>query len=203
MILYSDFNFFSPWVMSVFVCLKEKKIPFELKTINLKTKEQHQKDYANLSPSRRVPTLVDKDFTLSESNAIVEYLEDHYQSIPVLPTDLKQKAQARQIQSWFRSDLQNIRTERPADVIFGSFDLLLFSDRAKLEVEKLFHLSKRFLINHKQCLFDRWTVVDMDLAFMLNRLIVAGDEVPEQLKNYASFQWQRPSCQAWIQLSKK
>jgi glutathione S-transferase len=35
---------------------------------------------------------------------------------------------------------------------------------------------------------------------MLNRLIVHGDEVPEQLVAYATHQWQRPSIQRWVDL---
>ncbi len=47
-------------------------------------------------------------------------------------------------------------------------------------------------------LFDEWSIVDVDLAIMLNRLILNGDNVPAELVAYAQRQWQRPSVQEWV-----
>jgi glutathione S-transferase len=55
----------------------------------------------------------------------------------------------------------------------------------------------------QQNLFGEWSIADTDLALMLNRLILNGDDVPERLKEYASFQWQRASVQLWLALSVK
>ncbi|HGZ2178582.1 TPA: glutathione S-transferase, partial [Escherichia coli] len=41
------------------------------------------------------------------------------------------------------------------------------------------------------------------LALMINRLVLHGDEVPERLVDYATFQWQRASVQRFIALSAK
>jgi glutathione S-transferase len=38
---------------------------------------------------------------------------------------------------------------------------------------------------------------------MLNRLVLNGDEVPEALADYATFQWQRASIQRYAALSAK
>ena len=40
-----------------------------------------------------------------------------------------------------------------------------------------------------------WSIADVDLALMLNRLIMNGDQVPLPLVRYAGAQWQRPSVQ--------
>ena len=45
-----------------------------------------------------------------------------------------------------------------------------------------------------------WCIADVDLALMLQRLIVHGDEVPAPLVRYAHRQWQRASVQAWVAL---
>ncbi|MGP8096109.1 MAG: glutathione S-transferase, partial [Steroidobacteraceae bacterium] len=39
---------------------------------------------------------------------------------------------------------------------------------------------------------------DVDLAMMLQRLIVLGDPVPQRLIDYAGLQWRRPTVQQWI-----
>ena len=48
-------------------------------------------------------------------------------------------------------------------------------------------------------LFGDWSIADIDLAMMLQRLIVLGDPVPQPLINYAAIQWHRPSVRQWIQ----
>jgi len=50
---------------------------------------------------------------------------------------------------------------------------------------------------HSVGLFKVWCIADVDLAMMLNRLIIHGDPVPENLVAYATQQWQRPSVQQW------
>ncbi|MDE0840536.1 MAG: glutathione S-transferase, partial [Kiritimatiellae bacterium] len=37
---------------------------------------------------------------------------------------------------------------------------------------------------------------------MLNRLILAGDAVPERLSEFARAQWQRPSVQEWVNMQR-
>ena len=47
-------------------------------------------------------------------------------------------------------------------------------------------------------LFDDWSIADVDLTLMLNRLIMNGDQVPLDLVRYARAQWERPSVQRWV-----
>src|SRR5687768_12556457 len=60
---------------------------------------QRTPEYAALNPMLKVPTLVDGDFVLWESNAIVEYLAEKHES-PLLPADLRARARARQWMAW-------------------------------------------------------------------------------------------------------
>ncbi|EGR9774188.1 glutathione S-transferase, partial [Salmonella enterica subsp. enterica serovar Haifa] len=48
-----------------------------------------------------------------------------------------------------------------------------------------------------------WCIADTDLALMINRLALHGDDVPASLAAYATFQWQRASVQRFIALSSK
>ena len=47
-------------------------------------------------------------------------------------------------------------------------------------------------------LFGQWSIADVDLAMMLQRLVVHGDPVPQRLVDYANYQWHRPTVQQWI-----
>ena len=60
-------------------------------------------------------------------------------------------------------------------------------------------MANTLLVPGEQFLFGKqWGVLDVVLALMLQRLIKAGDPVPENLVQYANFQWQRPSVQWWV-----
>lgn len=199
--LYVDREFASPYAMSVFVALSEKRIPFTLQTIDLSAQENLQPGFRDRSLTSRVPTLMHGDFALSESSAISEYLEESFAPplhAPVYPRGVAERARARQIQAWLRSDLMPIREERPTTVIFFRPTDAPLSPTARAVAAKLFHAAQTLLGNRSASLFDEWCIADTDLALMLNRLILNGDKVPTQLVEYASQQWQRPSVQAWV-----
>ncbi|MBJ9705057.1 glutathione transferase [Acinetobacter calcoaceticus] len=198
--LYTDSQFLSPYAFTVFVGLHEKQIPFEIATINLGQQDQFEKSYLEKSLTAKVPVLEHNDFALSESSAILEYLEELYPNTPIYPTDIQARARARQIQAWLRSDLVALRTERPTDVIFIQPTSIPLSEEGQKAAEKLFFVAEKLLAPHAEFLFDSWSIVDAELALMLQRLIQNGDAVPERLKNYPLQQWQRPSVQKWLAL---
>lgn len=201
-VLYTDANFFSPYAMSAFVTLTEKGIPFTIKPVDLSQGEQRSQTYGELSFTHRVPTLVMDDFHLCESSAIDEYLEEAYPTPPVYPRDIKQRAKAREIQAWLRSDLLPLRTERPTEVIFAQGKFAPLSDAAQQAAQKLLNAAQQLLNHGHENLFGQWCIADTDLALILNRLVMHGDEVPENIRHYAQKQWQRPSVQAWLALPK-
>ena len=53
--------------------LEECEAPYELVAVDLMAGAQREPAYLALNPTGRVPTLVDDDFTLWESNAILEF----------------------------------------------------------------------------------------------------------------------------------
>lgn len=200
--LYVDSQFSSPYAMSAFVVLREKGIEFEMIPLDLEASENQSEDYASLSQTQRVPTLVHGDFALSESSAITEYLEDVFPHAPVYPQDLMQHAKARQVQAWVRSDLLPIRQERPTLVVFYGLKSALLSPTAESAARKLFSAAQTLLADSPEYLFGQWSIADVDLALMLNRLILNGDSVPPALVEYAQRQWQRPTVQEWVKLQR-
>ena len=204
--LYSDSHFFSPYVMSVYVALKEKGVRFELEPVDLAESENQQEAYAELSLTRRVPTLLHENFSLSESSAITEYLDEVFAApdfASLYPRDKQKRAKAREIQAWLRSDLMPIREERPTDVVFAGAKKAPLTAEGKASAEKLFAMAEHLLVLGQPNLFGEWCIADTDLALMINRLVLHGDEVPERLVDYATFQWQRASVQRFIALSAK
>lgn len=198
--LYVDSLFTSPYAMSVFVALREKGLAFETLTLDLDVGQNQAADYAQRSLTQRVPTLVDGDFALSESSAITEYLDQAYPETRVYPADVQQRARARQVQAWLRSDLLPIRQERSTLVVFCGQKRPPLSAEAQAAATKLISAAQALLADNREYLCGQWSIADVDLAVMLNRLILNGDAMPAQLVAYAQRQWQRPSVREWVEL---
>ncbi len=79
------------------IALNLKQLGYETKPIHLVNQggEQFLTDYTQLNPQALVPTLDDSGVILSQSLAILEYLEETYPQHPLLPSDNAARAQVR------------------------------------------------------------------------------------------------------------
>jgi glutathione S-transferase len=198
MLLYVDANFASPYALVAFVSLLEKGLTFDVETVDLAALAHHRLDFTETSITRRVPTLRHDGFALSESSAICEYIDETFPGTRLYPTDPRDRARARQVQAWMRSDLMPIRDERPTFVVFCGAKRPALSPTARASADLLFSGALTLLEGRTDYLFGEWSIADVDLAMMLQRLIVLGDSVPQRLVDYAAFQWRRPTVQEWI-----
>jgi glutathione S-transferase len=182
------------------VALRDKRIPFETRDVALHLRAHGDPAFVAQSLTSRVPVLVDGDFALSESSAIDEYLEDAYPApkhAPILPAGVRERARARQIMAWLRSDLMPIREERSAEYVFYAHDRLTpfspLSEAGKRAAAKLLGAAERLVPADGGPLFGAWCIADTDLAMMLQRLVKTGHDVPARIRDYADGQWQRPA----------
>jgi glutathione S-transferase len=79
------------------------KIPLETTVVDLMKGEHYGPDFTKLNPNRLVPVLVDDDFVLTESSAILKYLAEKAGS-PLYPKDLKQRARVNERMDWFNTN---------------------------------------------------------------------------------------------------
>ena len=205
LVLYSNAMWNSPYVLSAFVALTEKKLPFEVRTVALHEGAQRTPSYVETSFTARVPALVDGGFSLSESSAIVEYLDEKWPApahAALLPRELEARARARQIMAWVRSDLGPIREERSSEYVFYPHDSLPpyapLSPAALRALEKLVGFAERIVPGDGGSLFGAWSIADTDLAMMLQRLEKTHQPLPARLTTFAEREWQRPSVQAFV-----
>jgi len=196
--LFVDAQYASPYAMSAFVALSVKQLAFDLRTVDLSASAHHAPAFAGLSLTRRVPTLAHGDFALSESSAIAEYLDEVFPGAPLYPRDPRQKARARQVQAWLRSDLMPIRMERSTAVVFYGAPAPALSAVAEAAAGKLFAAAEALLPAGQDHLCGDWCIADVDLALMVNRLVLNGDAVPPRLAEYARRQWTHPAVRRWV-----
>lgn len=90
----------SPPAWRVWLALEHKRLPYTLRMLSFSGGDLKSEDFARLNPRRKVPVLTDGDFTLYESIAIVEYLDDRYPDAGdgrLFPEDLKARALTRRL----------------------------------------------------------------------------------------------------------
>jgi glutathione S-transferase len=83
-------------------------INYELKHVDYFKAEQKSPEYLAVNPNSSLPAMVDGDFVLWESNAILQYAADKYGKSQFYPTDLKTRADINrwllwESSSWFPS----------------------------------------------------------------------------------------------------
>ena len=89
----------SPFAWRVWLALEHKQLPYDLKEISFSRGDLKTPEYRRISPRGKVPALVDDDFSLYESAAIVEYLEERYprSGASLFPGDTRSRAQIRRL----------------------------------------------------------------------------------------------------------
>ena len=99
-------------VQKVLWCLRELDLPFARIDAGMQFGRTGEPDYLAMNPNGRVPTLVDGDYVLWESNSIMRYLCMAYgEASPIYPQDAKRRAGVDRWLDWTLSTLQPV--ERP------------------------------------------------------------------------------------------
>ena len=75
-------------------------------------RKQNLEKLRSINPLGQVPALVDDKFCISQSIAIMEYLDEKYSDVgpPLLPKDQRKRAQVRQISETIASGIQPLQS---------------------------------------------------------------------------------------------
>jgi glutathione S-transferase len=202
-VLYIDAFWANPWDCAPYAALREKGVAFS--TVIAIVRES-----AGVTPAIRYqaytglePALQHGDFWLAESMAIVEYVEDAFPAPGwprIFPEDIRQRARARQLMSWIRSELTAMRAARPSQFLFYPREPPPpLEGAAARQAATLLSVVERLGASASGALFDAWCVADVDVAYALMRLIRSGDPVPAPIRAYAEAVWQRPSVREYVE----
>ena len=102
-----------------------KGVAYEQVHYDLRTGAQRADDYARLNPQRLVPTLEAGDLVLTQSVAILEWLDECHPQPPLLPGDPNGRAIVRSMAATIASDthpLHNLRVLNALRKEFGADD---------------------------------------------------------------------------------
>ncbi|ALK98162.1 maleylacetoacetate isomerase [Massilia sp. WF1] len=74
--------------------------------------EQLQEQYRSINPSGLVPAFQDDYITLTQSIAILEYLEDAHPQVPIMPKDATERARVRELAQIIACDIHPVNNLR-------------------------------------------------------------------------------------------
>ncbi|XP_064600343.1 maleylacetoacetate isomerase-like [Liolophura sinensis] len=108
-VLYSYYRSSCAWRVRIALALKG--IDYEYVPVHLVKDggQQHKEDYKTMNPMAQVPTLLIDGLTLTQSIAIIEYLDETRPSPPLLPSDPKDKVKVRMIAETIASGIQPLQ----------------------------------------------------------------------------------------------
>src|SRR3954454_5026068 len=119
-------------VQKVLWCLSELDLGYERIDAGMAFGRNNEPDYLAMNPNGRVPTLVDGDFVLWESNSIMRYLALAYaKSSPIYPDKPKRRAGVDRWLDWTLSTLQPV--DRP---VFWALVRTPLADRDMVAIQK-------------------------------------------------------------------
>jgi glutathione S-transferase len=164
-------------------CGKKEGVDYERIDAGLQFGVNKTDAYLKMNPNGLVPTLVDGDFVLWESNAIVRYLAAAHGDDSLFPADLKKRADADRWMDWSLATLwPTLRvtflglTRTPKEQQNMPLIIKHYQDATKLLA-----LLDNMLAERAYCTGDAFTVGDITLACAVDRWVKLPAMFPEIL----------------------
>jgi maleylpyruvate isomerase len=116
--LYSYFR--SSAAYRVRIALNLKSLPYEYLPVHLVKGEQRDERYRALNPQALVPMLVDDGEAITQSMAIIEYLDEKFPDPPLLPPPPEARARVRSIAQAIACDIHPLNNLRVLKYLTGT-----------------------------------------------------------------------------------
>lgn len=186
----------STFARRVAMAMIEKNIPHEKVLVDMAARAHRSPAYLALNPYGRVPTLVEDDFVLYESTAILDYLEARFPAPPLVPVDAR--GRARVAMHMKLCDLQLAR--QAGTIIFPkrflsparwNHDAMAL---AKAEIETHLAILDPQLSGRSYLVADAYSLADLCYTPFLQFLPLMGITPPPAVAAWAARLLQRPSA---------
>ena len=173
--MYVLYHFpYSQHARRVVSLLEAAKLPYELRHVDMAKSAHLSADYLAINPNHQVPTLVDGDLTLHESNAILRYLCHKHGLTEWYPADPKHRARVEQWLDWNQSRLSPAVIDIVRNKVFldekGDKDAIA---RGEAKLRELAPILDAGLSAHDFLTSARPTIADLSVASSLFQLGLA------------------------------
>jgi glutathione S-transferase len=188
---------YSSWSLRPWLVMKQFNIPFEERVIPL-FEGNYRLEILQVNQAGKVPALVDQDFLIWDSLAIIEYLADKFPDKGIWPKEMKKRAWARSVSAEMHSGFSELRTALPMNC------------RRDKKSDKLAELQPeihRIQQIWNDCLeefggpflFGPFTAADAVFAPVVIRFKGYGVELAEESAKFSKSILALPAVQEWVE----
>ncbi len=204
--LYIGNKNYSSWSMRPWVLMRQAGIPFTevvARFDSFAPDSQFKATLAGVSPTGKVPALVDGDLVIWDTLAIAEYLAESHPEKQLWPQDKAARARARSVAAEMHSGFAALRGACPMNIEAHLHDTgaLLWRDRpaVRADVERLVAMWTELLQQFGgPMLFGAFTIADAFYAPVCMRLHSYGIPVPSHIQAYVQRVRGLPGVKDWI-----
>jgi GSH-dependent disulfide-bond oxidoreductase len=193
---YKLYTAATPNGWKVSIALEEMGLPYEVKVISFEDNEQKSDWYVKLNPNGRIPALVDGEFALFESGAILLYLAE--KTGQFLPKDLEGRSRVIQWLMFQMSAVGPMMGQANVFLRYFPEKIQPAIDRYQREVTRLFGVMDTQLASNEYIAGNEYSIADMSLWPWVSGYEWSGvtiDEFPH-LRRWLDLVGARPAVQA-------
>ncbi len=204
--LYIGNKNYSSWSMRPWVLMRQAGIAFEEVKVRFDSfapDSQFKRSLQGISPTGKVPVLVDGPLVVWDSLAIAETLAEKYPDKHLWPQDPVARAQGRSACAEMHSGFTALRSHCPMNIEARLPDIgaIVWRDQAtvRADVQRLAELWGALLqASGGPLLLGRFSIADAYFAPVCMRLITYGLPVPPHIAAYVERVRALPGVQDWI-----
>jgi len=202
--LYIGNKNYSSWSMRPWLVMKHFDLPMDEHLVafdDFAADGQFKKTMSVMSPTAKVPTLIDQEMVVWDSLAICEYLAESFAEKHLWPIDKTQRARARSISAEMHSSFTTLRQycsmNIEADLRFIGTKLWNDLPTLRAEVARIEEIwAERPEINGFLC--GDFSIADAFYAPVVMRFVSYGLPVSEQSQQYMQNILANSAVNAWV-----
>lgn len=195
---------YSSWSLRPWIFMRQRNIEFIEKRIPLFT-ETMEADLAPYFSNSKVPVLLDDEFVIWDTLAIMEYVSEQYLQGKGWPADIKARAVARSISAEMHSSFTELRNALPMNCRkqFSGFNI---SKGVQADIDRISSIwckSRTEYGSGGDWLFGDYSIADAMFAPVVLRLkgydVTLGDVEESYMQSVLNL----PAMQEWIEAGKQ
>jgi glutathione S-transferase len=195
---------YSSWSLRAWLVLQRARVPFEEQVIPLRQPGSRE-EIAKISPSGRLPVLVDGPLVIWDSLAIAETMADRYPAARLWPTDPALRAAARSVTAEMHAGFtalrqtlpMNIRRRRP-----GGFD----APSVRADIDRIVAIWTGHRAKYGSggpYLFREWGIADAFYTPIAARFRTYSVPLPPEAAAYRDALLTWPAFRQWEQAAER
>lgn len=190
---------YSSWSMRPWMALKAGGIAFDEIVIPLYTGDADKQRILDVTPSGKVPALIDGDLTVWDSLAIIEYAAERFPDARLWPQDTASRAHARAISAEMHSGFMALRNECGMN-IHRPVGPKKLSDDAKANIARVQQIWTECRAQHGgqgPYLFGAFSGADAMFAPVIHRFRTYAIDVTPPVRDYMDAMLANAAFQDW------